>query len=79
MSADLDMVLSPNIFKIAVIAIKMSITIPISIFGKYIRTKLPAKILITNAEIIKRYTIIPILNMFLTVLPEVYSQISMMS
>ena len=78
-SATLAIDLKPNKIIKVVIAIKIRITISKSIFGKYIKTKLSAKILITKAEIIRRYIQTPAPKIFLPILPVTYSQISTMS
>ena len=78
-TAALDIDLKPSIFIIEVIIMNISITISTSIFGKYMSTKLSAKILITKAETVKRYTIRAIVYIFLATFPPTYSQISIKS
>ena len=78
-SVTLDIDLNPYRFKIVVITIKNKITISTSIFGKYIRTRLSANILMTKEEIIKRYIKTNMLNIFFILFPAAYSHISIMS
>ena len=67
--AILDIVLKPKVFSIIVIVTNIKITISISIFGKYISTKLSAKVLITNPDIVRKYIHIATPNIFLRSFP----------
>jgi len=75
----LDIALNPNKFITAAIATNIKITISLSIFGKYISTKLSEKVLITKPEIVIKYTHTVILNIFFRSFPPVNSQISIIS
>lgn len=72
----LEIDLKPKMFIIPAIAINTSITISRSTLGKYIKTRLSAKVLITNPETVKKYTQTLIQKAFFKILPPVYSQIS---
>lgn len=69
MSAILDIVLKPKVFSIIVIVTNIKMTISISIFGKYISTKLSAKVLITNPDIVRKYIHIAIPKIFFRSFP----------
>lgn len=60
-------------------AIKISIINSKSIFGKYIRTRLSANILITKAESTSKYIHTKALKIFFAVFPPAYSHISIIS
>ena len=75
----LEIDLNPNKFVIPHIATNTSITISRSILGKYISTKLSAKVLITKPEIVRKYMHIPTPKTIFKNFPPVYSQISIRS
>ena len=75
----LDIALNPNKFITTAIVTNTNTTISRSTFGKYIRTKLSAKVLITKAEIVVKYIHIIILNTFFRNFPPAYSEISIRS
>lgn len=78
-SVTLEIDLNPNKFITAVIVIKMSITNSIWISGKYISTKLSAKILIIKADTVRKYMQQAIPKVFFRKPPPAYSQISIKS
>lgn len=75
----LEIALNPSIFIIAVIVTNTRMTISKSIFGKYIRTKLSANVLITNPDIVRKYIHIATPKAILSHFPPVYSHISIIS
>ena len=52
----LDIALKPSKFIIIVIATNIKTIISKSMFGKYIKARLSANVLITNPEIVRKYT-----------------------